>query len=197
MLRFRDDLSCGPINSGEPAARAAWWKQFYEGRDSEAEFAGFWGQALNGRDRMVVWFGRHDARELAFFLLGPIGWRAAVRNHRRYRTAISLYGQGRSRRLSRPTQATGIIPSEGLRSMLGSERAVTAAERDKNAPTFGGGCGAKTGIPRRDRRGLASAPADVFDLLILAQATVVWQREIRLIAETMGNNMSPTSRPAT
>jgi hypothetical protein len=68
VLPFPDDLSCGPIDSQEPSARAIWWDQFYEASEVEAALGEFWERVATTDDRLVVWFGRHSALELAFFL---------------------------------------------------------------------------------------------------------------------------------
>ena len=39
--------------------------------------------------------------------------------------------------------------------------------------------------------GLISAPADIFDALLLERATKDWRKVARVIGETMGHNMEP------
>src|ERR1700726_3397331 len=68
VLGWRDDLSCGPIASDDPAARAKWWAPFYGDQDIEGDLKRFWDRIATTDDRLVVWFGRHSASELAFFL---------------------------------------------------------------------------------------------------------------------------------
>src|SRR5580692_6277168 len=68
VLSFLDDLSCGPINPDDPAVRAAWWSRFHEPSEVEAHLRRFWERVMTTSDRLVVWLGRHSARELAFFL---------------------------------------------------------------------------------------------------------------------------------
>jgi hypothetical protein len=186
VLRFRDDLSCGPFDSNEPSARAIWWSQFYEEFEVDDTLADFWQRVANTDDRLVLWFGRHSARELAFFL----AWVDRLRQ-RPYQV-IDVTGQrlpytarDGSTQLSEPAQAASIVSTEGLRSLLGTERLITSQERDENAQSW-----------RRLRNenapfrvitdvGLRSAPIHHFDTLILAHATAEWQKQGRLIGTVM------------
>ncbi|MBN9486507.1 MAG: DUF1835 domain-containing protein [Alphaproteobacteria bacterium] len=68
VLRNLDDLSCGPIDSEEPSARAAWWERFYDMPEVEGDLKAFWDRIATSDDRLVIWFGRHSASEFAFFL---------------------------------------------------------------------------------------------------------------------------------
>ena len=68
VLICGDDLSCGPIASGDPAERAEWWGQFYDDLNTETDLKAFWDRVLSTKDRLVVWFSRRRANELAFLL---------------------------------------------------------------------------------------------------------------------------------
>src|SRR5690348_799492 len=68
VLSFRDDLSCGPIASDDPSVRAIWWGQFCDPSEVEADLRNFWHRFETACERLVLWFSRHAARELAFFL---------------------------------------------------------------------------------------------------------------------------------
>jgi hypothetical protein len=119
VLRFRDDLSCGPIVSDEPSARAVWWAPFYEAEEVEATLRKFWDRVATTDDRLVVWFSRHSSSELAFFLATT----------------------------SQRVQWVSIMQSDTLKTLLGKEQPITAQERDKNRrhwrqlnrPGFAGG----------------------------------------------------------
>ena len=146
VLAFRDDLSCGPVASNDSAARAAWWMQFYEWPEVEDALRTFWGRVDATEDRLVVWFARHSARELAFFL----AW--ADRLGKRPYHVVDVTGQrlpfsrpDGSAALTQPAQAVSVVPADGLRTLLGSERPVTTQEsaesrqhwerlRSENAP---------------------------------------------------------------
>jgi len=68
VLRNLDDLSCGPIDSDGPSVREAWWARVYETEEVRGDLRAFWGRIGTNDDRLVIWFGRHSASELAFFL---------------------------------------------------------------------------------------------------------------------------------
>ena len=55
----------------------------------------------------------------------------------------------------------------------------------------GGACNPKTHRSIVADSGLVSAPADVFDALLLERATKDWRKVARVVAETMGHNMEP------
>lgn len=68
VLSFSDDLSCGPINPDTAPVRAAWWASIYEEAEDVGYFEAFWNCVAKTDDRLVVWFGRHSALELAFIM---------------------------------------------------------------------------------------------------------------------------------
>jgi hypothetical protein len=114
VLRFRDDLSCGPIDPYEPEVRAAWWGPYYDALEVEAAHRAFWDRVATTDDQLVVWFSQHSAQELAFFL----AWadRLGERNY----DIIDVTGRVFPfRRLdasvvpSRPIQAVSAVPSYG------------------------------------------------------------------------------------
>jgi hypothetical protein len=192
VLAFRDDLSCGPVASNDPSARAAWWVQLYEWLEMEEALRTFWDRVDATEDRLVVWFGRHSARELAFLL----AW--ADRLGARPYYVVDVTGQrlSFSRRdgsnsMTKPAQAVSIVPANALRTLLGTERQVTVQEsaesrqlwerlRADNAPF-------RVVTPA----GLISAPIDHFDPLLLEQATPQWQKIARIVANAMGHNSEP------
>jgi hypothetical protein len=194
VLSFRDDLSCGPIDSDDLSPRVAWWTRFY-GDDWETEVApleAFWERVATTDDRLVVWFGRHSALEQAFFL----SW--ADRIAERPYSIIDVTGlrlpsnrPDGSRALSRPTPAVSILPPYQLRSLFGSERQVAAQEveearrqwrrlRAENAPF-------RIVTPA----GLVSAPVDHFDPLLMDCVNTEWRKVARVIRDTMGLNSEP------
>ena len=192
VLRFGDDLSCGPIDSDEPSARAAWWNQFYEMPEAEAEFSDFWQRVAGTQDRLVVWFGRHYARELAFFLawadrLGQRPYQIIDVTGRRF----PFTARDGSPAPSQPAQAVSSVPSEALRSLLGTERPITPQERDESAQRWRRLRSENAPFRVVTEAGLVSAPVDTFDPLILEQATPEWKSEALVIGRTMGNNVEP------
>lgn len=197
VIRYMDDLSCGPIASDDPLAREAWWLQFYEepgdgGSPVSDSLSSFWDRVANTDDHLVVWFARHSAAELAFFE----AW--ADRLGERAYDVVDVTGlelpfsrPDGSTGLYPPAQATSLIIPENLRSLLDRRRPITTAEHEaarqnwrvlkqENAPFRVVG-----------EAGLTSAPIDHFDDLLLRQATSEWHRMAWVVGCTMGNNSEP------
>jgi hypothetical protein len=190
VLPCLDDLSCGPIDPDEHSVRVAWWARYYE--RPEVDLEAFWNRVAATDDRLVVWFGRGSACELAFFL----AW--ADRLGDRPYDIVDVTGlqwpfsrPDGSAALSPPAQRISIIPEHRLKTLLGSERPVTTQEREaarrqwrqlrlENAPF-------RVVSPT----GLVSASADHFDALLIERATTQWRRTIRVVAETMGCASEP------
>lgn len=194
VLPFGDDLSCGPIDSDDPAARVEWWRPYY-GDAVEEQFLGFWRQIDETEDRLVVWFGRHYGRELAFRL----AWAWHMRERPYYTVDVTglripFRREDGSARTISSAAAVSIIPAEGLMTLFGSETLVSAQEnvrnrqdwerlRDENAPF-------RIVTPT----GLVSAPLDYFDRLLLEQASTEWRKMAYIIGNTMGLSFEPYSQ---
>lgn len=192
VLRCPDDLSCGPIDSDDPSARAAWWARFYDWPELESDSRTFWKRVTASDDRLVVWFGRHSASELAFFLA------LADRLGDRWCDIVDVTGMqwplsrpDGSTAMTPPEQAVAIVSEQHLGTLLGQERPITREEREE-----------ARGLWRRLRSenapfrivtptGLASAPADHFDGLLLERATPEWRKMARIVGDTMGYNCEP------
>src|SRR5579883_1228365 len=181
VLPFRDDLSCGPIDPDEPSARATWWNQFYEASEVEATLGEFWERVATTDDRLIVWFGRHSARELAFFL----AW--ASRLGERPYHIIDVTGRrlpfrrrDGSTTLSLPVQSVSMVQPDGLKSLLGTEYPITARERDESSKCWRRLQSENALFRIVTDTGLTSASTDYFDPLLLAQATPKWQTVARI-----------------
>ncbi len=192
VLRWPDDLSCGPIDSDTSSVRAAWWRPSNDDWKLDQLLDAFWERVEKFDGKLVVWFGRHAAGELAFFL----NW--AYRLGERPYSIIDVTGRrfplikrDGSAALSPPAQAVGIIGAGQLATLLGTEREMNAEERSsarqrwqqlkiENAP-----------FRVVTENGLVSAPLDCFDTLLLKEATIEWQKMARLVGSTMGNNYKP------
>jgi hypothetical protein len=192
VLAFRDDLSCGPIDSGEPSARAVWWRQFYEASEAEAAFREFWERVAATDHRLVVWFSRHAAIELAFFL----AW--ADRLEERTYDIIDVTGRrlpfrrrDGSAALSEPVQSVSMVQPDALQSLLGKEQPITAQERDEARKHWRRLRNENAPFRIVAETGLASASIDHFDPLLLAQTTSEWQTVVRVIGGTIGYNSEP------
>ncbi len=133
MLPFCDDLSCGPIDSDEPSARANWWGQFRPASEMEGALREFWDRVTSTHDHLVVWFGRRSALELAFFL----AWADRLGEQTYHILDVTGRKLPFKRRdgsvvLSQPTRSVSIVQSDALRSLFGEEQPITAQERDKS-----------------------------------------------------------------
>lgn len=192
VLSWRDDLSCGPIASGDAAERAEWWSQFYTDRDIEPVLKSFWDRVAETDDRLVIWFGRHSASEHAFAL----AWveKLGDRPYEYIDVTGRQFPQTRrdgSTVLGPPMQSVGTMNSEMLKSLLGSEQPVSTEFKEEASRTW-----RRLGSENAPFRivtvaGLVSAPVDVFDRLLLERATPEWKKVARIVGEAMGYNFEP------
>ena len=192
VLSFCDDFSCGPIASDDPAARASWWAQFYDDVLVGEGLRAFWKRAADFEGRLIVWFSRHSAKELAFFL----AWteRFADRTY----DIVDITGRqlpytrrDGSSVLPQSFPAVAVIPSDALRLLLGQERPMSAQEEDESRQLWRRL--QKENAPFRvvTDAGLVSAPIDHFDPLLLARATPEWRKVARVVGDAMGYNSEP------
>jgi hypothetical protein len=192
VLSWPDNLSCGPIASDDPSARAEWWAPFQGDWDIEADLTAFWARVSITNDRLVVWFGRHSASELAFFL----AW--AHRLGARPYDIVDVTGlrfpskrEDGTPALSAPVGSVGISNPDRLRTLLGSEQPATAQHSEEARQSW---CRMKAeDAPFRvvTATGLVSAPIDYFDPSLLERATPEWKKIARVIAETMAYTDEP------
>lgn len=192
VLSFRDDLSCGPISAGDTAERAEWWGQFYDDPDIATDLKASWDRVSTTDDRLVVWFGRHRASELAFFL----AWADRVGD--RPCEFIDVTGRRLPFKLrdgpaglSSPVQSVALIQPDGLRSLLGSEQPISTQLREESRKQWQKLRAENAPFRIVTDAGMVSAPADHFDPLILEQATTAWRKVARAVGETMGHNSEP------
>ena len=192
VLLCPDDLSCGPIDPDSPSARAAWWASFHDAPDLEAEFKAFWDSLAATDDRLIVWFGRHSAHELAFFL--AVADRLGDRPYDIVDVTdvrLPLIRPDGTASTASPAGIVAIIPTDRLSTLFGLARPITARERSearsqwqrlrtKNAPF-------RIVTPI----GLASVPADHFDPLLIEHATKEWRKLAYVIGATMAHNCEP------
>lgn len=192
VVPFLDDLSCGPIDPRTPAARAQWWSSSYDSEEVAATDTRFWDRVTKTDDQLIVWFGRHSAQELAFFLT----W--VDRLGDRPYGVIDVTGKqwpytrkDGTAAMSPPARAVGLIQPWDLQTLLGSERPLSSAEKEEAQ--------ARWQKLRRENAhfrvvtpaGLTSAPADYFDPLIIECTTNEWQRANRVVGEAMGRSWEP------
>jgi hypothetical protein len=185
VLSCRDNLSCGPIASDDPAERAEWWRQFHDDPDIETNLKAFWDRVSTTEDRLVVWFGRYSASELAFFH----AWVDQLGN--RPFELIDVTSQQVSFRrrdgtlVTRPMESVGIMNPGMLRSLFGSEQPATKPLREEARLTWRRLKAENAPFRIATDAGLASVPIDYFDPWLLRQATSEWRAIARIIGETM------------
>ncbi len=190
VLSFPDDLSCGPIDPGDPASRAHWWSESFDDRDIQSQLRDFWDRLAVTDDRLIVWFGRHSARELAFFL--SLTDRLGERSYDIVDvTGLQLPFHEKNEAVTRSSQAVSIVSTAGLRSLLGRERPITADEREDARRSWRRMKSENAPFRIVTDMGLVSAAADQFDPWILAQSTSEWRRVAVVIGDAMGHNSEP------
>lgn len=184
VLAFSDDLSCGPIAWGTSRERAAWWSHAHEPRLPD-DFETFWHRLETAEERLVIWFGRHSASELAFFLA------LVDRLGDRPYDIVDVTRPDSTSANVRPAGAVGVIPTYQLAARLGTARPGSPQEagdaarlwqhlRTQNAPF-------RIVTPA----GLASAPIDHFDASILGQVARGWRTAAYVIGSALAHNNEP------
>ena len=194
VLAFRDDLSCGPIDPAGLPARREWWTRLGSAsglEDADADQVS-WEQVASTDDRLVLWFGRHCAMELAFFFscldrLGERSYEVVDITGRQFRLAR----RDGSLAMTPPALAVGVIPSESLQSLLGAERPLTEQEQLEARARWQRLKGENAPIRVVSDDGLISASEDHFDRQLLESATEAPRTVRRVIGNVMGNNLEP------
>jgi hypothetical protein len=171
-----DDLSCGPIDPGSPAQRMDWWRQWYP--TARDRISVFWDRVAAADERLVVWFGRESAMELAFLL----AW--ADRLGDRPYDIVDVTGRGRR-------SVVSLIPEQRLRVLIGTEQPVTPRERDDARGRWQRLKAENAPFRVVSDAGLVSAPVDHFDSWLLERATREWRKAARIVGDAMGYNMEP------
>jgi hypothetical protein len=192
VLAFRDDLSCGPICPDSPSVRAAWWSQFYDEMDVYLAGNTFWERVAASEDRLVVWFGRRSAHELAFFL----AWTDRL-GERPYWiidvTGRPLPLKGRDGEVSQCDryEAASVVPPYALATLVGAEQPIEPGFRDRCRRDWKRLQAENAPFRIATEEGLISAPADHFDASLLKWASPEWQSIRRIVGSAMGYDDSP------
>lgn len=190
VLPFGDDLTCGPINS-DSAARVAWWHPFYEDAMGE-HFQSFWRRIDESEDRLVVWFGRHYAQELAFRLAF-----AFHMNGRPYDdidvTDLRIPGRQRDNGVltSYSAQGVSLIRAEILATLLDKAQPVLPERDLANRNEWKRLMDEDALFRIVTSAGLVSAPLDYFDQFLLRHTSPEWRRMAYVIGDTMGLSFEP------
>ncbi|HEY4253793.1 MAG TPA: DUF3658 domain-containing protein [Roseomonas sp.] len=96
--------------------------------------------------------------------------------------------------LSRSKQAVALMDEEALASLLGTERAIANEDREDAAQRWRRLKSENAPFRIVTDSGLVSAPSDVFDNLLLDQATKDWRRSARIVVTPWGTMRSRTFR---
>lgn len=192
VIAFRDDLSWGPIASNDLSMRAAWWQEQIDWPEIEADLHSFWERVDTADDRIVVWFGRHSARELAFRL----AW--ASRMGKRPYHVIDVTGlpvPARQRagdaKITASAPAVSIVPAAELMTWFGTETPASPKEDIRHRREWE--ILKKENAPFRivTSSGMTSAPLDYFDQLLLDQASSQWRKVARVVGGALMSSSEP------
>ena len=189
VLVFQDDLSCGPIADMDPSTRAGWWQM--NGWDIENSLNAFWSNASKA-ERLVVWFGQHSARELAFRLAWA--WRMSGRPYEVVDVTglhVPATGSDGSDGVVQSAQAVAIIPGKGLVKLFGCERNVSVDEDTQITQRWEKLMADNAPFRVVTADGLVSAPISHFDPLLLAQATSEWKTVAFVVGSALGLSHKP------
>ncbi|MCZ0732719.1 DUF3658 domain-containing protein [Phreatobacter sp. AB_2022a] len=192
VLAYRDDLSCGPIAAGSPDVRAAWWRQFTDWPEAESQFRSFWDDATASADRLIVWFSRWSAQELAFRL----AWSSQMRD-RPYHVIdvaghrVPLRRPDGSVVQSRPLIATSIAPDDGWATLLDSEQPVSMQEDVLHREVWARLEAENAPFRVVTPTGLASAPLDHFDRILLELARPDWKSMSSIVGHGLAASLEP------
>nr|WP_246412909.1 DUF3658 domain-containing protein [Methylobacterium brachythecii] len=190
VISFPDELSCGPIDSDDSAMRAAWWASIFDEYDADVD--AFWRHLASTSDRLVIWFGRRSADEYAFFLaladrLGDRPYDIIDVTGLQMPVTLPTGEPG----LSRPKLAVSYIGEDELAALFDTERAMTSQEKKEAAQSWHKLKSENAPFRIVTDAGLVSAPAEVFDDVLLKHATKEWRKVALVIGETLGETMDP------
>jgi hypothetical protein len=173
VLAMPDDLSCGPITAGDLAERVEWWGQFYDPAEVEARLSAFWVKLDATSDRIVVWFSRNAAGELAFF--------HACAEYLDDRPWFAMDVTGRTL-----TDRVSHMQPEALMSLLGQEQPLPPQERREAVEHWRRLRSESAPFRVAPDGELVSAPIDYFDARLVAHARAVPRAVLSLVGEAMG-----------
>src|SRR5262249_35634447 len=92
---------------------------------------------------------------------------------------------------SRLVHAVSIEQPDGLKALLGKERPITIQERNESQQLWARLRSENAAFRVVTEAGLASAPIDHFDPLLMEQATPEWQKVGHLVGYALGSGTEP------
>ena len=191
VLSFPDDLSHGPIAWSTSRERAAWWSHVHEPKQ-EDDLEAFWLRLETTNRRLFVWFGRHSASELAFFLalvdrLGDRSYNIVDVTNLQW----TFTRPDGTSAVTQPAGAVGMVPTDQLVAQLETARPISPQEAGDAGWLWQRLRAQNAAFRVVTPTGLASAPIDHFDASILEQAATEWRSSAYVIGSTMANNCDP------
>jgi Protein of unknown function/Domain of unknown function (DUF1835) len=186
-----DNLSFGPIDPPDPAARLKWIERelMLDLGDHAREIKrldDFWHAAATST-RRLVWFSRRDAGEHADFLEWVRRLGDAAYDVVEFDEADVTYDRadGRTRRLIANSLAELRPEHLAAARYWDSARPLGATSRDRHRTIWAQLRRENAPLRVLDNNGLVSAPFSFFDNLILACTTTAWKKSNRVIGEVM------------
>lgn len=173
ILSFTDDLSCGPIDDDRAATRRAWWRNLWPDGDIASDVSAFWNRVV-ATERPVIWFGRHSAVELSFFLA------CADRLGDRPYDIVDVTGQYRQ-------SAAGVLLDKEVVPLIGRQRPISSQERTVSGAQWRRLKTENAPIRVVTAEGLISAPIDYFDEMLLACVTTEWRPLVRVVGDFLAH----------
>jgi Protein of unknown function/Domain of unknown function (DUF1835) len=192
LLRWPDDLSCGPIATDEAVARAAWWGHPNDKWKLDSLLNKFWERIAESRSKLVVWFARHSASELAFFLnwsyrLGDQEYEVIDVTGLTFPTTM----RDSTPTVTEPAVAVSHLVPRSLATLIGTERQLSGSEKEEACLRWRHLKRENSPFRIVSEDGLVSAPETYFDHSLIELATGDWQRLARLIGDAMHKNWKP------
>jgi hypothetical protein len=164
-----------------------WWARFRETSDLEPALTSFWETMQRSQERIVVWFGRHAAAEFAFLLA------CAERLAGRPYAIVDVTGlRFPSRGIgditkTSPAPCVSFLWPDQLASLLDTEQEASEEWRVEMSSRWRQLKQENAPFRIVTATGLESAPNDVFDASLLAQATTKWKKLNLVVGMTLGH----------
>lgn len=190
LLDYCDDLSCGPISPENSENRAVWWQEQGGWPEGRNDLDVFWNNVGTADDKIVLWYGRHSARELAFCL----AWAVRMKD-RPYKvidvTGLRVPSHRHKDGLTPPLKAVAVAPPEGLVTLFDQEETLPNIELIKRQEDWISLECENTPFRIVTHAGLKSAPLDYFDQFLLHETTSDWQKLDFVIGKTLWRMTEP------
>jgi Protein of unknown function/Domain of unknown function (DUF1835) len=182
VLAFQDDLSCGPIATDASEARMKWWQQIGRMDDPSVADQRLWQRVLINDESWVIWFGRHFAPDLAFFM----AWAERLDNRAYEIVDVTGYHYVFTRNDGStfswpPAQGVVSLPPDGLLTFLGQETPISTDERAQASAAWRRLKSENAAFRVLSAGGFVSAGEDYFDGSMLSHLSDSWVSVTRMI----------------